>query len=381
MFGKKPENPIQKPSPTVSVQTMPADFYGGINPVIKFKKVEKEIVLDSKPNLTNSEKKLLDKSTAVGAGDPLHAVNILTNKKYSIIFWGTLFVLAVGGAGGYYYLQSRNQVKVALPNPPKIEVAPIVSEPVVVPTNTEAVAVVTDTAPKFLPEAPVDFPSYLLGDSPDLDKDNITDLAEDLFGTDPSNPDTDGDGYNDGHEVFYLYNPAGKEPIRLVESQFVKEYKNSNFGYSVLYPTTWALGLVDEREREVLFSTLTGENIEIRTFDLAPQQTFSDWFVQWGKEQNYQNLLDFQTRFLEPGKNRNDSLVYYFIDNNHVYVMLYHTTDSSVVNYRSVMVMMARSFKSAQFVVPDNISVSATSTFPVDMPTTTGNQNVTSSDK
>ncbi len=379
MFGKKSDSPPQKPSATVSVQTMPADFYGGMNPVIKFKKVEKEIVLGSRPKLTDSEKKMLDKSTAVGSGDPLHAVNIFTNKKYSLIFFGVLFVLAIIGAGGYYYLQSKKQAKIVIPNPPKIEVTPVASEPVVVPTTTEAV-VVTDIAPKFLPEAPIEFPSYLLGDSPDLDKDNISDLAEDLFGSDPSNPDTDSDSYNDGREVFYLYNPAGKEPIRLVESQFVKEYKNANFGYSLLYPTSWALGVVDVQEREVLFSTLTGENIELRTFDLEPQQTFSDWFAKWGSEQNYQNLLDFQTRFLETGKSRNDSLVYYFIDNNHIYVMIYHTTDSSVVNYRSVMVMMARSFKSAQFVVPDSISPTPSSTFPLEMPTSTGNQNVTSSD-
>jgi hypothetical protein len=379
MFGKKPENSSQKSSATVSVQTMPVDFYGGINPVIKFKKVEKEIVLDPKAQLTSAEKKMLDKSTAVGAGDSLHAVNIFSNKKYSLIFWVVLLILALGGAGGYYYVRSRNQARVVVPNPPKIEVAPVVAEPIFEPTTTETTAVVTDTAPRFLPEAPIEFPSYLLGDSPDLDKDNISDLAEDLFGTDPSNSDTDSDSYNDGHEVFYLYNPAGKEPIKLVESKFVKEYKNANFGYSVLYPSTWALGIVDQQEREVLFSTLTGENIEIRTFDLLPQQTFSDWFAKWGAEQNYQNLLDFQTRFLEPGKSRNDSLVYYFIDNSHVYVLLYHTTDSSVVNYRSVMVMMARSFKSGQFVVPENVSVPTSSTFPADMPTSS-NQNPTSSD-
>ena len=73
-------------------------------------------------------------------------------------------------------------------------------------------------------------------------------------------------------------------------------------------------------------------------------------------------------------------LVYYFFDNNHVYVMLYHTTDSSVVNYRSVMVMMARSFKSAQFIIPDNISAPVSSTFPAEMPATTGSQNTASSD-
>ncbi len=373
MFGKKIDPSPAQPAKTISVQTMPADFYGGVNPVVKFKKVEKEIVLDNKPKLTDSEKKLLDKSLAVGSGDPLHAVNILSNKKYMLIFWPALFILFIAAAGGYYYFQTKKQSQNVAITPPIIEV-PTTTE-VIVPTTTELVATTSasTTSIGFLPEAPIEFPSYLLGDSADLDKDNISDVAEELFGTDPANPDTDADGYNDGHEVFYLYNPAGKEPIRLVESQFVKEYKNPAFGYSILYPANWASGVVDPEAREVLFSTLTGENIELRTFDLSPNESFSDWFVQWAPEQNYQNLEDFQTKFFEPAKNRNDHLVYYFFDTKHVYVLLYHTTDSSVVNFRSVMVMMARSFKSADFVSPAAPPSSATSTMPTDMPTSTSN--------
>ncbi len=368
----------KKPSTTVNVQTMPADFYGGVNPVIKFKRVEREIVLGGKSGLTNSEKNMLDKSTAAGTGDPLHAVNIFTNRKYTIIFWSLLFLLAISGAGVYYYLQSRGQTQRAVPNPPVIELPATSSEPVSISTTSEPV-VVTDTPLNFLPEVPIDFPSYLLGDSSDLDKDSISDVAEDLFGSDPGNPDTDGDTHTDGHEVFYLYNPAGKEPIKLADSQFVKEYRSSNFGYSLLYPANWALGTVDEDGREVLFSTLTGENIELRTFDLAPQQNFLDWFAVWGKEQNTASLVDFQTRFLETGRSRNDSLVYYFNDSSHVYVLVYHTTDSNVVNYRSVIVMMARSFKSGGYIVPPDISPTPSSTFPTEMPAPTNAENTSSS--
>lgn len=374
MFGKKSVILSEKaavPSPT-SVQTMPADFYGGVNPVVKFKKVEKEIVLDGKPELTESEKRALDKSLAAGTGDSLHAVNILTNRKYSVIFWSALFILSVGGAGIYYYFQSKNTSKLAVIDPPSITLQTTTSESeVVVPTTTETATVSTPTAPLFLPDAPIEFPSYLLGDSSDVDRDNIADMAEELFGTDPGNPDSDADTHDDGHEVFYLYNPAGKEPVKLVDSEFIQEFRNPSFGYSLLYPKNWALGVVDADAREVLFSTLTGENIEIRTFDLEPQQTFSDWFTRWAPEQNYQNLVDFQTRFLEVGKGRNDNLVYYFSNRTHVFVLVYHTTDSSVVNYKAVLVMMARSFRTAGWVVPENLSVPATSTYPGEMPSTT----------
>lgn len=370
MFGKKVETKSEIDQ-TINVQTIPADFYGGVNPVVKFKKVEKEVVLESKPKLTAPEKKMLDKSAAAGAGALLHPANILTNKKYAIIFGSSLFVVIIAGVSVYYYLQIRQLPKTSLPPQPNIVVeTPAVQEPVAVETPTEE-AVAPTTTPQSLAEAPIEFPSSLLGDSSDLDKDNLTDTAEELFGTDPSKPDTDEDSYNDGHEVFYLYNPAGKEPLKIIDSGHVNDYNNPVVGYKVFYPATWAIGNVDESYRQVLFSTITGENIELRVFDRLPNQTFADWFARWAPGEQYQNLADFQTKFGELGKNRADNLVYYFMDDNRVYVMVYHTTDSNVVNFRSIMVMMARSFRTPGFVPPETTPPLAEgASFPSEMPST-----------
>ena len=43
----------------------------------------------------------------------------------------------------------------------------------------------------------------------DSDNDGLTDAEEKIYGTDPHNPDTDGDGYLDGAEVKAGYNPLG----------------------------------------------------------------------------------------------------------------------------------------------------------------------------
>ena len=347
MFGKKPE--IKKTEPEIEVQTMPADFYGGVNPVVKFKKVEKEVVLSGQPALTAAEKKILDKSTAAGSGLALHPASLLTNKKYAIIFGSGLFAVVVAGVSAYYYFQLKPKPIAPSPQPPVIG-EPAVVPAVTAPTTTETpamVATTTEIVPPTLAEAALEFPSALLGESADLDKDDITDMAEELFGTDPSKPDSDEDGYNDGHEVFYLYNPAGKEPMKLVDSGYVKEYANPVFGYRTYYPTGWAVGSVDGESRDVLFSTITGENIEIRTFDLALNETFADWFAKWASNENYGDLLDFESRFFSAGKSRKDGLVYYFIDQNRVYVLAYHTTDSNTVNYRSAMLLLARSFQLA----------------------------------
>jgi hypothetical protein len=381
MFGKKEDiknNSTDKPmddGQTISVQTIPADFYGGVNPVVKFKKVEKEVLLESKSKLTPSEKKALDKSTAAGSGSALHPANILTNKKYALIFGSALFVIIVAGVSVYYYLQIRQQPNTSLPTQPEISI-PTISEPAPVVVENPVEEPVVTTTPQSLAEAPIEFPSALLGDSPDLDKDNLTDAAEELFGTDPSKPDTDEDSYNDGHEVFYLYNPAGKEPLKLIDSGYVRDYNNPIFGYKVFYPQTWAMGSVDEGNRDVLFSTITGENIELRVFDRLPNESFADWFAKWAPNQQYQNLKDFQTKFGESGKSRADSLVYYFMDDNHVYVIIYHTTDSNVVNYRSVIVMMARSFRSPGFTPSEAVPApNAESGFPNEMPETVSASN------
>lgn len=371
MFGKKPSVASEKSLSPISVQTIPADFYGGVNPVVKFKNVEKEIILNPKPALTSAEKKMLDQSTAVGS-DGFHLVDLFTNRKYAALIGVGLFVLIVGAVGGYYVWQSRLNVVVPQPPAPEIEVpSSTVSETVVTTTLPETVIPTTTvTTTVSLDDMPIDFPSILLGDSPDLDDDGISDVAEDLFATDPSKPDTDEDSYTDGHEVFYLYNPAGKEPERLIESGYVKEYENPAFGYKLYYPSNWAVGTVDNSARQVLLSTITGENIEIRTFDLIPGQTMSDWFSRWVPNEDAKTRTKVQTRFFESGESRTDSLVYYFSDNSHVYVLLYHTTDSNIVNYRSVLVMMARSFRSASFVPSENTSstTATTEVFPSEMP-------------
>lgn len=356
MFGKKPE--IKKPGQELNVQTMPADFYGGVNPVVKFKKVEKEVVLSKQPVLTATEKKLLDKSTAVGSGSALHPANLLANKKYLIIFGAGFFVLVAAGASLYYYFQLKSKSSQPAPQPPALSVSTGIPE-VVAPVTTTSVSFATTT--EAVPSVPaivtLEFPSSLLGESADLDKDSITDVAEEIFSTDPSKPDTDEDGYNDGHEVYYLYNPAGKEPMKLLASGLVQEYTNP-FGYTIYYPKNWAVGAVDEESREVLFSTITGENIEIRVFDLDLNERFADWFARWAPNQNYGELQDFASRFFSDGKARSDGLVYYFTDKGRVYVMVYHTTDSNVVNYRSVLLAMARSF---QIVAPQSTATTSPS--------------------
>jgi len=367
MPDKKPDT-IQNPN--ISVQTIPADFYGGVNPVVKFKKVEKEIEAAPAAKLTPVEKKLHDRETSAGGAGGMHPANLLTSGKGLLLLGGLLFVLFAAGGGIYYWLQARNsaQPNVAVSIP---QTQTNVTPPAITPTTTAQPAAEipsttppTTTQPQSLAQAPLEFPSALLGDSADLDKDGLTDAAEEIFGTDPSKPDTDGDSYADGHEVYYLYDPAKPEPARLIDSGDVVDYKNPSFGYSLYYPKSWAFGDVDGTGRDILVSTLTGENIEIRVFDKDASQSFPDWFGVWAPTQQYGDLADFETYFKQKGLARNDNLVYYFYTDTNVYVILYHTTDSNVVNYRSVINMMARSFRLPNYSGPQIIPESAETAQP-----------------
>lgn len=344
MFGKSEQK--KQPLPDIKITKMPDDFYAGTNPIIKFKSVESTTkpAQKSKLVLSSADKKLLDKKTAMGAGNKLHPINLFASWKFLVV--AGLGILIIGGAviSFYYWWQYRQ----TLPKAPE-PIAPAVTEPVVsapeiTPTPTvEPEPVVVEPAVSV--EAKLDFPSFLLGNSIDTDQDDITDVAEELFSTDSTMADSDSDKFTDGHEIFYLYNPAGKEPMKLIDSGLVAAYANPTFLYKIYYPKSWAVGNVDFTYKDVLFSTITGENIEVKVVEMNPEETFNDWFARSASGEQLANYLPFESVFKETGFVRNDNLVYFFPKGNQVFSIIYHTTDSSVVNYRIVIKMLARSFQ------------------------------------
>jgi hypothetical protein len=56
---------------------------------------------------------------------------------------------------------------------------------------------------------------------PDMDGDKLLDIEEAAIGTDALNPDTDGDGFEDGHEVFVL----GTDPLNAKDPKPVRGRK------------------------------------------------------------------------------------------------------------------------------------------------------------
>jgi hypothetical protein len=351
MFEKKNTEEVSGGT-GINVNTIPSEFYAGTNPVVKFKDVEKEIdpLSGSKSAISRREKKLLDKETVAGSNQPLHPANLLTNRKF--LFFGALlvFILSIGGGSIYYFSIKKNpQI------PKRNNNLTVTTTSVSIVDNSSTVSSTTynnidltnsNTSTTVSTDILIDFPSILLGKSDDADADGLTDKEEDVFNTDPGVKDSDNDGYTDQHEVFYLYNPSGKEPMRLIDSSLVKEYTNNEFEYSIFYPTNWAVGDVRSDSSDVLFSTLTGENIELRVFEKNNAQNFAAWFSKWAPNEKFSDLIDFESYFKVKGWKRNDSLAYYFETNTRVFVVVYHVSlGSSIVNYPHVIETVARSFR------------------------------------
>ncbi|MCX6782300.1 MAG: hypothetical protein NTW66_04270 [Candidatus Magasanikbacteria bacterium] len=349
MFGKKEEKIVSSPEASIKVVTMPHDFYAGANPTVKFKEVEQTIDLNKLAGIKEHEKKALHAATAAQG-----AANTLSSKRWVWVVGSiVLFLIFAGGAGIYYWWQGRSKIIAQTPVLPPITTPPVNQEPVVPTTPVEPATTTPEPELPVITEAGLEFPSKLLAESVDFDADKVSDVAEELFATDPSNADTDKDGYQDGHELYYLYNPNGAEPKKLIDSGFVRNYISPGFGYELYYPNNWAIGAVDVAGRQMLFSTLTGENIEVRVFDLLPGQTFAEWFALNAPQENLGDYTDMQSRFNANAKMRSDGLVYIFYDSTHVFALLYHTTESNTVNYKVVIQTMARSFKIGEPMPPE----------------------------
>ena len=370
MFGffskkKSAEKPIDSQMKDLTVYTIPKEFFAGADPVVHLEDDDKKISSQiskakktSKPTIGKDDRPVasiqIQTKIKPGRKNFSHS-SILLSTRILAITTVVLFLVFVVGVAQYYWEMlnaeqyARSKPKTVAKTTTSTPTKPIV--PVVTPTTTASTTPATtteDVVPTSTPAMAggvIEFPSILLGDSSDLDKDKITDAEEELFSTDPGKPDTDGDGYEDGTEIFYLYSPNGFAPTRMIGSGTAKEFTNPIFGYKVYFPSSWVEGSVDREYRDMLFSTITGENVEIRVFDKVAGQSFEDWFTSVAKGEQLSQLKEFQTVFKEKGRARGDNLVYYFEDEKKYYVIVYHITGSGAVNYRNIITMMARSFR------------------------------------
>ena len=372
MFNKKNKKSKSKKldaleKKDVNIETIPKIFYGGKDPVIYHTKKDQP-----------EKKGITPKKMAT----PKKRVSVIENKKKVYIGSAIVFVVAVSLIS-FYYINQFNKTKSLLSVEEQntvtevetvveeIEEVGVVETVIEEPEEVEEVEIIEEVEEETLAVVPIDFPKDIFINSVDIDSDSLTDMEEELFGTDSGTWDTDEDGYNDGREVVNLYNPKGLAPVKLIDSGTVLEYVNPTWQYRMYYPIPWIVGEVDTQSDQVLFSAITGDFIEIRAVSKLPDETFKEWFIKNAAGQKFTDLTIFSNRFDQEGRKRKDDLVIYFEDETVVYVLIYHPGTTGSIPYRHVMQVAYQSFRPTKVAkeIPDQgILPSETATNTISTP-------------
>lgn len=176
----------------------------------------------------------------------------------------------------------------------------------------------------------------------DSDSDGLSDQEEALFSTDPQKPDSDGDSYNDGNEVFHLYNPAVKAPSRLVDSGLVAVL-SAPAGWSMFVPKRWTTGLDVPDGSHATIASGQGESLIVQIVDNPEQKTLLDWYLAQNPGVTSSDVRSFTTKGGLAGIFSQDRLTAYFAWESKILSIQYNLNGQKFVNYRTVFEMMLNS--------------------------------------
>jgi hypothetical protein len=138
-----------------------------------------------------------------------------------------------------------------------------------------------------LPETPTSTPENLPDDQDDnptdisdSDNDGLSDEEERVWGTDQGNSDSDNDSYNDGTEIENLYDPMKGSDTKLLNSDMAKQWVDSENGYSVLYPSSFAFSQKDDESGATFTDNITGQFFQITFLENESEAlTIEDWYM------------------------------------------------------------------------------------------------------
>lgn len=230
--------------------------------------------------------------------------------------------------------------------PPANENIPVNNTPVplcgngICETGEDSASCSADCPPPPPPPTPAE-----LTLATDTDKDGLSDTEEALYTTDYAKSDTDSDGYQDGLELVNLYNPTGFAPEKIEETALVKIYSNPAFKYSIFYPTSWLPRSLDESNRETMFTSTTGEFIQVIVEDNAGRLPLLDWYLAEVPGTSPVEVGTAATKGGLLGVKSPDGLTVYFASDDKIYAISYNIGVKTELNYKSTFEMIMKSFK------------------------------------
>ncbi|MFA6522431.1 MAG: hypothetical protein WCT24_02485 [Patescibacteria group bacterium] len=133
-----------------------------------------------------------------------------------------------------------------------------------------------NSQPEEIVETPVEEIPVITTPQPgqDTDSDGLTDVEELLYGTDYRNPDTDGDTFLDGNEVFHRYDPLGFSPSTLLDTGSVLLFTVKDEllgGFDLLYPKVWTI--VSSSPSGIVLQTDDTATMTVEKLSNGPQTT------------------------------------------------------------------------------------------------------------
>jgi hypothetical protein len=111
----------------------------------------------------------------------------------------------------------------------------------------------------------------------DVDGDSLTAAEEQLWGTNPTFADTDGDGFFDGQEILGGFSPL-RQNERLAVGTEISVQSIPEQGYTITYPIGLLFRRVDDAGAGVILTTSTGEYFEITAQANAAGLTAAQWY-------------------------------------------------------------------------------------------------------
>jgi hypothetical protein len=247
-------------------------------------------------------------------------------RRVPLALWVILAIVLVLAIGGISYIVLT-----------KAESQPVVAPVVVVPSLPAEEPVKTPpvvvTPPK--PVVPVQ--------STDADSDGLTDIEERMYGTDYRNPDTDGDTFLDGNEVFHRYDPKGLAPSTLLDIGAVKVYTDSAIPFTVYYPMSWKV-TAEAAKNVVTFKTPALASVTVAWSEKDALLTVEDWVLKNVPGADLDTLKSSYTKGGYYTLRSKDDLVAYLDLGTAVYTMTYALNSSTEISYMQTFAMMINSF-------------------------------------
>lgn len=214
--------------------------------------------------------------------------------------------------------------------------------------------------------------------SRDSDADLLTDVEEELFGTDPNLPDTDFDGWPDGWEMVHMYDPVQGGAKRIIENPRMTAFENDRYGYTVLYQNAWVAQAVDASDpNDVVLTSATGEFIQITA---EPYENLTSGALEESYLRNkypggsLYTLHPFTNKFDVKGFETADGLTAFVEGKNMLYTVRYMPGLRTEINFKRTMAMLVAGFlvsEGAPPAIPATPPAAVTSTAPIAPVTTT----------